>query len=400
MNEVAGTSSGAAPLDFLEEEEEELAEAETLAWALEASPLEEAEDVAELLDDSVEVEDSLTEVDVAPFLQTKESPWIAPLLCNFFKALQEKLLEEESKLAPPLTDFKEDKSKVEKLPVTSMAPPTVWTLLKPSMTFNCVLLAMMKPPPTVVKLLKAALDNSSLETIDKDWPTLLNWVKFKLGKVLLMKPKEALTVCKLPKEIELTSLKVMLLAQTKLSKAKVVLSPLEENCKESETLSKEDWKEFRYLLLLMLKTLTFFKVEKPSTLSKVVSETIMLLAFCKSVEKVEMAGKVTMLMESTSCKEPKEALVKMINSCMFKSPVIFLIESAEKEDRELELKIVKEPSISWILAKAAEPKSPVMVKLPTMVVQPEILSKSAWAVAVAEVPILHEDGIEVDELTV
>ena len=71
MNEVAGTSSGAAPLDFLEEEEEELAEAETLAWALEASPLEEAEDVAELLDDSVEVEDSLTEVDVAPFLQTK-----------------------------------------------------------------------------------------------------------------------------------------------------------------------------------------------------------------------------------------------------------------------------------------------------------------------------------------
>ena len=101
MNEVAGTSSGAAPLDFLEEEEEELAEAETLAWALEASPLEEAEDVAELLDDSVEVEDSLTEVDVAPFLQTKESPWIAPLLCNFFKALQEKLLEEESNLAPP-----------------------------------------------------------------------------------------------------------------------------------------------------------------------------------------------------------------------------------------------------------------------------------------------------------
>jgi hypothetical protein len=42
----------------------------------------------------------------------------------------------------------------------------------------------------------------------------------------------------------------------------------------------------------------------------------------------------------------------------------------------------------------------VMVKLPTMVLQPEILSKSAWAVAVAEVPILHEDGIEVDELAV
>lgn len=73
MNEVAGTSSGAAPLDFLEEEEE-LAEAETLACAFEASPLEEAEDVAELLEDSVEVEDNLTEVDVAPFLQTKESP--------------------------------------------------------------------------------------------------------------------------------------------------------------------------------------------------------------------------------------------------------------------------------------------------------------------------------------
>lgn len=228
-----------------------------------------------------------------------------------------------------------------------------------------------------VKLLKAALDNSSLDTIDKDWPTLLNWVRFKLGKVLLMKPKEALTVCKLPKEIELTSLKVMLLAQTKSSKVKVVLSPFEENCKESETLCKEDWKEFRYILLLMLKTLTFFKVEKPSTLSKVVSETIMLLAFCKSVEKVEMAGKVTMLMESTSCKEPKEALVKIVNSFMFKSPVIFLIESAEKEDNEVALKMVKEPSISWILANAAEPRLPVIVKLPTMVLQPEILSKSA-----------------------
>ena len=72
----------------------------------------------------------------------------------------------------------------------------------------------------------------------------------------------------------------------------------------------------------------------------------MLLAVCKSVEKVEMAGKVTKLMESTSSKEPKEAEVKMVNSCMFKSPVIFLIESAENEDREVALKMVKEPSIS------------------------------------------------------
>lgn len=103
----------------------------------------------------------------------------------------------------------------------------------------------------------------------------------------------------------------------------------------------------------------------------------MLLAVCKSVEKVEMAGKVTKLMESTSSKEPKEAEVKMVNSCMFKSPVIFLIESAENEDREVALKMVKEPSISLTLAKAAEPKSPVMVKLPTIVLQPAILSKSA-----------------------
>lgn len=268
MNEVAGTSSGAAPLDL---EDEEVVE-ETLAWALEESSVEEAE-VAELLEEPEEVEDNLTEVEVAPFLQTNESPWIAPLLCNFFNASQEKLLAEDSKSAPPLTDFKEDKFKVVKLPVTSMAPPTVWTLLKPSMVFNRVLLAMMKPPPMEVKLVKATLDNSSLETIDKLWPTLANWVKFKAGKVLLMKPKEALTVCKLPKEMELTSLKVMLLAQTKSSKAKVVLSPLEENCKESETLSKDDWKEVKYLLLLMLKVLTFFKVAKPSTLSKAVSET-------------------------------------------------------------------------------------------------------------------------------
>lgn len=142
---------------------------------------------------------------------------------------------------------------------------------------------------------------------------------------------------------------------------------LEENCKELEIFFKEDWKEFRYLLLLMLKILIFFKVEKFSIFFKVVLEIIMLLVFCKSVEKVEMVGKVIMLMEFIFCKESKEVLVKMINFCMFKLLVIFLIELAEKEDKELELKIVKELLIFWILVKVAEFKLSVMVKLLIMV---------------------------------
>lgn len=164
-----------------------------------------------------------------------------------------------------------------------------------------------------------------------------NLVKFKWLTVLLINPREELTDCSLANEMFWTSLMVMLLAQIKLSKETVVSSALEANCKAPETDSKEELKEFRYLLLLMFRTLTSFKEPKPSTDSKEVSETTMLLADCRLVLKVEMAGRVIKLMVSTSSRAPKEAVVKMVKSCMFKAPVISLTESAAKEPREVAL---------------------------------------------------------------
>ena len=163
------------------------------------------------------------------------------------------------------------------------------------------------------------------------------WVQFKVEMVLLMKPREALTDSSLAKEAFWTSLKVMLLAQIKLSKDTAVSSALEANCKAPDTDSKEDLKEFKYLLLLMFRTLTSFKEPKPSTDSREVSETTMLLADCKLVLKVEMAGRVIKLMVSTSSSAPKDAVVKMVKSCMFKAPVISLTESAAKEPKEVAL---------------------------------------------------------------
>lgn len=160
---------------------------------------------------------------------------------------------------------------------------------------------------------------------------------------MLKKPKEALTFSKEAKEALLTLLKVMLLAQIRLSKETAVLSPLKETCKESETVCKVDLMEVKYLLLLMLNALTVFKEENPSTDSKEVSEMIMLLADCKLLAKVEMAGKVNRLMVSTSFKEPKEALSKTVNFSRFRAPVMVCTESAEKEFNKVALLIDKEP---------------------------------------------------------
>ena len=142
-----------------------------LVEEVEAVSLDLAVTVAEAEEEAEEerdLEDMLMEVEVAPFLQTKESPWMAPLLCRDFKGEQEKLPETVLKVAPPLTDFKEDKSKVVKLPVMSMAPPTVWTFFKPSMVFKLVLLATTRPPPTEVKFKKDNWVKSSLETTERD----------------------------------------------------------------------------------------------------------------------------------------------------------------------------------------------------------------------------------------
>ncbi len=97
-------------------------------------------------------------------------------------------------------------------------------------------------------------------------------VKFKLEMELLMKPNEELIFCKLAKETEWTSVKLILFAQTKSSKVILVWLPLNENCKESLTVSTGDLIEVNFLLLLTLNTLTFFKAENPSTDCNEVSE--------------------------------------------------------------------------------------------------------------------------------
>lgn len=92
--------------------------------------------------------------------------------------------------------------------------------------------------------------------------------------------------------------------------------------------------------------------------------------------KVEMAGKVIKLMELTFSKEPKEAVVKMVKSVNSREPVISEIESAEKETSWVAFLIIKDPSIFWTLAIAAEPSSPVMVRLPVIVLQLAKASRS------------------------
>lgn len=92
------------------------------------------------------------------------------------------------------------------------------------------------------------------------------------SKELFKKAREALTDCKLSKEAEETSDRVMLLAQINSSRVIVALSPLNWKDKASETVFKDDWMEVKNLLLLMLKVLTLDRTENPSTDSKVVSE--------------------------------------------------------------------------------------------------------------------------------
>lgn len=92
------------------------------------------------------------------------------------------------------------------------------------------------------------------------------------SRELFKKAKEALTDCKLSKEAEETSERVMLLAQIKSSKVMVALSPLNWKDRASETVFREDWMEVKNLLLLMLKVLTLDRTENPSMDSKVVSE--------------------------------------------------------------------------------------------------------------------------------
>lgn len=70
--------------------------------------------------------------------------------------------------APPLTNFREDMSKLVKLPVTIKAPPMVSTFLKVVKSVNLVLLATTRAPPIVVKFGKETVSKSSLETIEKD----------------------------------------------------------------------------------------------------------------------------------------------------------------------------------------------------------------------------------------
>lgn len=283
------------------------------------------------------------EVEVAPFLQTKLSPWIPPLLCNFLNGSQEKLPALVSMSAPPLTDFKELMSRVVKLPVTIKAPPMVWTFLKVLKSFKLVLLATTRAPPMVDKLAKETEVKSSLETMLKDWPTDFKLSTDKEEMELLMKPKEELTDSNFLKETSSTSLKVMLLAHSKSSKVKEDWSPLKENCRESLTVLTLDFKEVKYLLLLMLKTATSSKSEKPSMDSREVSEIRILLADFKFEEKVEMAGKVIRLMVSTSSREPKEAEVRMVKLCKARVPVTFCRLSAAKLFREVALLTLKEP---------------------------------------------------------
>ena len=92
---------------------------------------------------------------------------MAPFFCKVSNGVHEKLPEEVSKVASPLTDFNFGRSNSVKLPVTTSAPPTVATFLKPSMIFNWVLLATTKPPPIVVKLEQSKEVNSSLELTEK-----------------------------------------------------------------------------------------------------------------------------------------------------------------------------------------------------------------------------------------
>lgn len=270
-----GATMAALPLELFELELAAL-DAETAALTSPevnflSSDLEEVLEVV-WLDCCLEVDDSLTEVEVAPFLQTNESPLISPFFCKAFKALQEKLLDLDSTSAPPLTDFKEFKSKTVKLPMTSRVPPMVVRLLKPSIFCKCVLLAMTRAPPMVVKLEKDKFFNSLLETMLKVWPTVFSLVKFKLEMELLMKPNEELIFFKLAKEAECTSVKLILFAQTRSSKMIFVWLPLNENCRASVTASTGDLIEVSSLLLFTLKTLTFFKTENPSTDCSDVSE--------------------------------------------------------------------------------------------------------------------------------
>lgn len=134
--------------------------------------------------------------------------------------------------------------------------------------------------------------------------------------------------------------------------------------------------------------------------SKEVSVIRIFLADFKLVVMVEMAGSVTNWIESTSSKEPKEALSKTVNLVKVKESEIVFKESAEKVLKEVALVMIKEPRISWTLAKAAEPKSPETTKSPAKVVQPEYLSKSAWALAVASDLMEQEDGTLAVELAV
>ena len=98
------------------------------------------------------MDDSLTDVDDAPFLQTKDSPLIPHFFCKAFEALQEKLLDFDSTSAPPLTDFKESRFKEVKLPTTSKVPPMVVRLSRPPIFCKPVLLATTRAPPMVDKL--------------------------------------------------------------------------------------------------------------------------------------------------------------------------------------------------------------------------------------------------------
>lgn len=171
-----------------------------------------------------------------------------------------------------MTDFKESKSSSVKLPVTTKAPPTVFSLSKPLILCKSLLLATTKPPPTSVKLEQYSSVKSSLDVTAKVPPTLAKEDMFKDVTELLIKPKEALTFCKDAKEAELTSLKVTLLAQTRLSKVTLAPLPFEENSKELETVFKVDFKFVKYLLLLKLKVAASSKDAKAFTDSKAVSE--------------------------------------------------------------------------------------------------------------------------------
>lgn len=83
MKEEAGANWPAAPpLDLEEEEEEE-------PVAVEDSEESSVEEESSVAVEAPEVEVNLMEVEVAPFLQTKESPWMPPLLCKLLNESHE-----------------------------------------------------------------------------------------------------------------------------------------------------------------------------------------------------------------------------------------------------------------------------------------------------------------------